>query len=718
MDVNEVRLGHLFSGDVRFVVPLYQRRYQWSKQNWAALWNDILDAVGRHTATGEEPTYFLGAVVLLSQSVGGPRTLVEREVIDGQQRLATLQVLLNAIRHVAMGRQVDSRYLWLLHRLTRNDDQMAPDPDDAFKLWPTRHDWAAFRAVMAENPHADNNDPHPLVQAHRYFLRAVRAWLGQTPEKARAEAALDGLLTIFTNSLRLVVIDLRPGDNAQVIFESLNTRGLPLQTSDLVRNHFFRLAKAQNRNAERLYEEHWARFEDGFWLQPAGKGPRGATRTDAFLGYFLTMERRTPAPPQELFRTFKEYVAAQTLSLPQVMSRFAMYGDRYRVLEEQVGLDPYERQFMSRLSLLGTASVMPLLLHLFGEYSGEVRRRTLRILESYLIRRVIVGGDAREYASVSAAIIKRLAASPGDPVRALTDQLRSYDGRGTAWPSDTDVRRNVRERNLAKLASWRTRLILSLINAGLHGPMRERVIFEFENLTLEHLMPQSWREHWPLGPRTTAEERDRMIYTLGNLTLITGKLNGALGNSPWVTKRSELSSYSVLPLNQGLPDTWDETAIRARGDRFAEVLLGELPGPGTDAELFAPSDAALDEEAEDLDETAVEDEDETLADELEPEVAVVTGAVPQPAPAPPPSDDPTVLHIYEVLGKHPPGTRLTPGQVSRTASSHFPTRRPGKRAFEALIDSGTLSGIEVTNNQSGHRAIMLTRPPVAARPRR
>src|SRR5262245_2621379 len=156
MEVKEVRLGHLFTGDVRFVVPLYQRRYTWSKQNWAALWNDVLDAVGRHTATGEEPTYFLGAVVLLSENVGGPRTMVEHEVIDGQQRLATLQVLLNAVRHVAALRQVDGKYLWLLHRLTRNDDQMAADPDDKYKLWPTRHDWAAFRAAMDQHQPADS----------------------------------------------------------------------------------------------------------------------------------------------------------------------------------------------------------------------------------------------------------------------------------------------------------------------------------------------------------------------------------------------------------------------------------------------------------------------------------------------------------------------------------------------------------------------------------
>ena len=110
MEAREVTVGGLFRGEVRLLVPRYQRQYVWSKKNWAALWNDIVGAINRQ-AGEETPQHFLGAVVLRSQSVGGATTMVERQVIDGQQRLATLQVLFAAVREQAAARGADARYL-------------------------------------------------------------------------------------------------------------------------------------------------------------------------------------------------------------------------------------------------------------------------------------------------------------------------------------------------------------------------------------------------------------------------------------------------------------------------------------------------------------------------------------------------------------------------------------------------------------------------------
>ena len=153
MEAREVTVGGLFRGEVRLLVPRYQRPYVWSKKNWAALWNDIAGAIARQHDGEELPRHFLGAVVLRSQSLGGPTTMVERQVIDGQQRLATLQVLFAAVREVAQAAGVDARYLAALRKLTHNDDEMSNDEDDRFKLWPTRHDWVAFRAaIQAQAP--------------------------------------------------------------------------------------------------------------------------------------------------------------------------------------------------------------------------------------------------------------------------------------------------------------------------------------------------------------------------------------------------------------------------------------------------------------------------------------------------------------------------------------------------------------------------------------
>jgi hypothetical protein len=730
VEAREVTVGGLFRGEVRLLVPRYQRQYVWSKKNWAALWNDIVGAISRQTDEAQ-PTHFLGAVVLRSQAVGGATTMMERQVIDGQQRLATLQVLFAAVREVAAARGVDGRYLAGLRKLTHNDDEMSNDEDDRFKLWPTRYDWVAFRAAM-EPDRRPTPSAHPLVQARGYFVAAVARWLRSAKAPSEVDLRIDRLLTLVNHGLRLILIDLSQADNPQVIFESLNARGLPLQTSDLVRNHIFHVAEANRLNSDRLYEEHWARFEDGFWHQGSGKSPRGGTRLDTYLAYFLAMELRRTLNQQELYPTFRDYLAPRAQSLPEVLARFAAYGELFRALEQRVDLDPYESQFMARLDVLGTDAVLPLVLHVFGEYEGKVRRSVLEVIESYLIRRVIVGGAARDYPEVATAVLRRLARPGSDPVKAVREQLTSYSSPESAWPGDTDVLAFARDRSMAQIQGRRIRLILSVVDQGLRTRRHERIAYDIDDVTLEHLMPRSWNEHWPLADPASAVQRGRLVFTLGNLTLITGPLNAELGNGPWTRKRAELIRYSRLLLNEELPGVWDEAAIRARGEQFARVLARALPGPDTDVALFAaggPGSVGVDGlssvEAED------EDEDDTLAEELdaaepdEPDsdpdgdeaIMSTVDVVPtqRAVAVAPPSEELMVAHIFEVLDAHPNGTRLTAGQLNRSPSSVYPQRRPGPKAFAALIDSGMVSGLEITVNRSGHRAVKLAKLRAPAR---
>jgi hypothetical protein len=381
-------------------------------------------------------------------------------------------------------------------------------------------------------------------------------------------------------------------------------------------------------------------------------------------------------------------------------------------------------------------------LHVFAEHGALVRRSLLEVLESYLIRRVIVGGAARDYGAVAAAVLERLATTQADPVSALRDQLAGYTTPDTAWPGDSDVLAFARDRSMAQIQARRIRLILSIVEQGLRTARHEPFAYDIDELTLEHLMPQAWNEHWRLADPATAMQRSRLVFTLGNLTLITGPLNSDLGNGPWARKRAALARYSLLLLNQSLPDVWDEGAIRARGEQFARILVRALPGPPTDVPRFAvggPGGAgAADADPIALaDDSAAADEDETLAEELEgtaesdvdaeaeaeapgPPAVAPAAAVPRPrSAAVPPNEELMLAHIFEVLGAQPAGTKFTAGQFHRTASSVYPDRRPSQRAFAALIDSGTVSGLEITVNRSGHRAVKLARRrPTSRRPAR
>jgi len=702
VDAKEEALGALFKTDVRFVVPRFQRRYVWTKDNWAALWSDVLAAVDRYADPLSVPQHFLGAVVLLTSPVGGPSTMRVRQVIDGQQRLATLQILFAAARDVAGSRGVDRRYLIALRKLTHNDDEMSRDDDDVYKLWPTFHDWKAFRAVMAGEAGA-GRDAAPLVQAYQYFHRAIDAWAAPR-SGGDLEAAFDRLIAVLNHGMHLVVLDLTERDNPQVVFESLNGRGMPLQISDLVRNHFFYLAETGGFDADRLYEEHWVRFEDGYWRDDIGKAPRGGTRLDAFLTYFLTMELRKHINAQQIFLEFRQYVAPLAARLPQVMARFAAYGDIHRALDQRGELDAFEAEVMWHVDVLNTSAVMPLLLHVFAEYEVDVRRGVLELLDSYLVRRVIVGGDAKGYGEVAVHVLRSLAGA-ADPVAAVRAQLATYRGKSAGWPSDADIARHVLDRSLADTQATRIKLILSIVDSRLRTSMSEKVEYDINDLTVEHLMPQSWNQHWPLGA-TTAGERRRLVYTLGNLTLVTRDLNGKLGNEPWAVKRATLTTHSRLNLNHGLPPVWDEAAIRARGGAFARLLIATLPGPESASTVDSVGD---DSEVDDM-----ELEGETLADEME--AADETTAAPSGVGPPRPPGDAVTRHVLDVLGQHPPGTRLTPGQIARARSGAFPDRGPSPRTITDRLRKGTLSGVDATTNKHGHLAARVSRRPARAEP--
>ena len=138
----------LFRRNVRFVVPRFQRPYVWSKElNWEPLWDDVLAVLENVGATEDAPAHFLGAVVLDHQR--GPYGTTEvRQVIDGQQRLSTLQLLLSAARDVATEMNLPERYVTSLRRMTLNEDEMSDDPDDAYKVWPTNADRMPFRDAV------------------------------------------------------------------------------------------------------------------------------------------------------------------------------------------------------------------------------------------------------------------------------------------------------------------------------------------------------------------------------------------------------------------------------------------------------------------------------------------------------------------------------------------------------------------------------------------
>ena len=246
MQVDNLNLQKLFNNIERYEIPGFQRQYVWSQEDqWGPLWEDVQNKAEDflEAPCDEHTAHFLGAVVLQQQSVPTSQ-LPTRVVVDGQQRLTTLQLLLDAVQEVFEKRG----YAYPAKRLERlvlhPDEYRDGDPDNAFKVWPTQTDQDAFRQAMLNDRASEKYGNSPIVQAHDFFMQQTSHWLDDQPEEGEKRAV--ALERAITTLLEVVVIDLGASDDPHIIFETLNARGTPLLQSDLIKNMVLQVAKASD----------------------------------------------------------------------------------------------------------------------------------------------------------------------------------------------------------------------------------------------------------------------------------------------------------------------------------------------------------------------------------------------------------------------------------------------------------------------------------------
>lgn len=247
----------IFNMPQRLLVPLFQRPYIWSEETqWAPLWADVERLAEKALSQDLSARHFLGAVVLQQEptSIG---TLVSRTIIDGQQRLTTLQLLFDAI-HEEITRLGLAKTAQRIVDLVENAEHQRREPEDRFKVWPTNRDRDAFSEVMSvgtPNYPELKHGNEKIVRAHEYFSHQARAWLAV--EESSAELRASVLVDAVATRLQLVVIELKADEDAQEIFETLNARGTPLSAADLIKNLVFQRLNASPANAEKAYHEYW-----------------------------------------------------------------------------------------------------------------------------------------------------------------------------------------------------------------------------------------------------------------------------------------------------------------------------------------------------------------------------------------------------------------------------------------------------------------------------
>ena len=672
----------MFSQPLQYLVPIFQRGYVWTiEKQIQLLWADIVDrakeleryqAVQRAAQEQGAPhlarpprRHFLGTVIITEHRSGMPGEPYTTEVIDGQQRMTTTQLLALAFRDAVAGvddpfyqRCVDS-YTW--NAATYREKHAH------YKIWPTnagRQEMAAlvetksFDEVCKQFPittlgsgKSKKRSARPLlVEAYLYFYGVIGMFLrgidfdevlppepssldewidsalvdaGQTVDRTRAakwtheirhetnpklpdpelplrKERIDLLLTTLTDYIQLIELRLGSDDDAQVIFESLNDRGERLTPADLVRNFVFLEATRINASAGKLYEAHWRDFDEApaekgaisksklFWKVEERQGRLTNTRLDTLLYHYVSMRTKNDVKLDHVFEEFKQWWLSGKKNVDEELGKLRGSADLFRSL---VRPDRSTRlgRFAHNLRVLDSSTAMPVVLFL-GERltpTSDAFLDCLTVLESYLVRRAICGRPTKAYNRVFPSLLKRLSDAPQPSHAVIAEHLKGLTGETQDWPDDAAFRQAWLELNTYRaLRSAKVKMLLEALELGCRNEVHhESAQLPSIPLHVEHVMPVAWQTHWPApGDDNAVLLRNHLLHNIGNLTLLTAKLNPSLSNSAFAVKRPEITK-SLLALNAHFQDAafvgpeavWDEKCIRVRAQQLFAVAIKVWP---------------------------------------------------------------------------------------------------------------------------------------------
>lgn len=563
MKAKESKLLKFLQGEKQFHVPLYQRTYSWLRPQCEQYWHDLLTA----GQDDKVDAHFMGAVVYIGRGVYNTSDITQMLVIDGQQRLTTTTLLLLALaRHLG----------------PQGEIVLISEADDG-TVSETRITAARLRENYLINRHEDGNDGFYkllLTQSDRETLQRL---LSDGPLPAPPSSRVVENLRFFEEKLadhdvdlrdvyrglqKLVVVDvaLEQGkDNPQLIFESMNSTGLDLTQSDLIRNFVLMGLEAKEQN--KLYRDYWKPMEDRF----AGRKPEDF---DRFVRDYLSLRQpsNTPERLDKVYVAFKRHAMSHK-DTPELVKDLADMAQYYAVLLDPSALekDADVRQALLDVAALKLDVVFPFFLQVYADWKENVISKDellqiLRITESYLYRRGICGIGSQGLNKLFPDLPRRIEQS--NYVQSFQDalyELKTY----LRFPRDAEFREALRHRDLYQVKRLCGYTLLKLENHDHREPI------SLGNLTIEHVMPQTENlsPEWlaMLGP-DAEQVQGRYLHTLGNLTLTA--YNSELSARPFAEKRDMKGGFkdSHLRLNAALAqlNEWNEEEIKKRAEQLSE----------------------------------------------------------------------------------------------------------------------------------------------------
>lgn len=552
----------------QYCIPVFQRDYAWTEEQCTKLFEDIVMAYKK------DRPHFCGSFVYAP--LGSKKHIDSYIIIDGQQRFTTLYILIKALADSAD----DDRDKDALQRYLYNEDKFdryGLDEKSKLKLKPVKTDNDQLLLLMSGKIEQMDKSRRGIIY-HNYmlFMQLIKSFL--------EESSANSVLMINDGIEKLICADIRldTDDNAQEIFERINSTGIKLGLADLIRNYILMTDTDQ----ERLYEEYWLTVQN---LLPE-------KLLDNFFIDYLNMKSDGFVKESEAYKSFKQVYVEGKYDNEKMLQEILHYAKQYYVFcygSSDFGAEV--NKALAGLRKLKQTTVYLFLFRVFDDYeNGIINKnelaRVLKMLLSYSIRRLVCEIGSNTLRGLYKTLYGRVFEQKENK-NTYYDSLVSFFLQQTSKntiPSDNEFVTALQEKNLYSKNALCKYLLCAIENQG-------KETLDTENLSIEHIMPQnknlsmSWQkmlgENWQ-------SVHEKYLHTLGNLTL-TG-YNSELGDKPFEKKKEKLEEtithIAVLYSDVKDKSEWNSVNMEKRAKRLAEIILKLFPieQPKTKIEFTDP----------------------------------------------------------------------------------------------------------------------------------
>ncbi|GAA9295356.1 DUF262 and DUF1524 domain-containing protein [Helicobacter pylori] len=538
----------------QLVIPIYQRLYSWEKEQCKQLWDDIVKTGGSDQIEG----HFIGSILYMLDRITHSNNALL--IIDGQQRLTTITLLLTALRnHLSdedefLGKfscqKIQNRYLI-------NSDK---DGDKKFRLILSESDKDTLLYLIDKDRRKPSDPSLKIVENFKLF----EEWIRKNTDK---------LETIFKGLEKLMIVEIaleKGKDDPQLIFESMNSKGIELTQTDLIRNYI--VMETEIEKQEGFYNKYWRAMEEEF--------KQNKKLFDRFVRHYVTIKTKIPNV-NKVYVALKDYRQKEGIGIEDLLKDLQKYCGYFCQIVFKKEADKDLNKALDFLVDLEMDVIYPLLLELYSDYSDGVLskddfRRSIALIESYICRRKVCGLGTNSLNKVFPSFTKHI--QKDEYFKSLKAHFGSLTEK-QRFPNNDEFKDCFITIDFYRFKKNRY-FFERLENFDTKEPVNTK------GLTIEHIMPQTLTEEWErdLGENFQAIH-DRYLHTIGNLTL-TG-YNQEYSNNSFQEKRDMEKGFkqSPLRLNQSLKDleSFGEEEIKKRANDLADWALKIWTYPKLDA---------------------------------------------------------------------------------------------------------------------------------------